>query len=125
MIRENKEMSRARAAGFGPCADYMWPEIEEVYATSDKIDKDLIMDIYWHEPGIHREILALRRELMRLVKEAGDIQCNWYGGFNKMWKIAEKMGNLNTRFEDVLSEANARKGKRDAAAKMSNKKKGE
>ena len=113
------------AAGFGPCADYMWPEIEEVYATSDKIDKDLVVDIYWYEPGIHREILALRRELMRLVKEAGDIQCNWYSGFNKMWKIAEKMGNLNTRFADVLAEANARKGARDAAAKKSNKQKGE
>ena len=55
------------AAGFGPCADYMWPEIEEVYSTSDDIDKALVVDIYWHEPGIHREVLAIRREIESMV----------------------------------------------------------
>lgn len=59
--------SLSKAAGFGPCADYMWPEIEEVYSTSDDIDKALVVDIYWHEPAIHREILALRREIETTV----------------------------------------------------------
>ena len=110
------------AAGFGPCADYMWPEIEEVYATSDKIDKDLVVDIYWHEPGIHREILALRRELARLGARAGEIRCCGYAGFNEMWEVAQKMGRLRGRFADVMAEAKARKSRRDEAAK---KKKGE
>ena len=103
------------AAGFGPCADYMWPEIEEVYSTSDLIDKDIVVDIYWHEPGIHREILALRRELARLGARAGEIKCYGYSGFNEMWEIAGKMGKLNDRFGAVMSEARARKSRREDA----------
>lgn len=113
------------AAGFGPCADYMWPEIEEVYSTSDRIDKDMVVDIYWHEPGIHREILALRRELERLGARAGGIRCRGYSGFNEMWDIAEKMGDLRNRFVEVLFDARFRMNKRAEAAKMSNNKKGE
>ena len=31
-------------AGFGPCAAYMWPEIEDCYSTSDEIDRALMKE---------------------------------------------------------------------------------
>lgn len=99
-------------AGFSPCADYMWPEVEQVYSTSDLIDKDLVVDIYWHEPGIHREILALRREIARMGRECGTV-CDGYRGFNEMWKLSEQMGKLHARFMEVIDAARARKRDRD------------
>lgn len=57
-------------AGFGPCADYMWDEIEKCYSTSDDIDRDLMVYIYWNEPGIYRDILYARWSIMAMADDA-------------------------------------------------------
>lgn len=56
-------------AGFGRCADYMWNEIERCYSSSDRIDRDLMVYIYWHEPGIYRTILEKRHEASQLASK--------------------------------------------------------
>ena len=55
-------------AGFGRSADYIWDEIERCYSSSDRIDRDLMVDIYWHEPGIYRTILEKRYEATQLAR---------------------------------------------------------
>lgn len=60
----------SRAAGFGMCADYMWDEIEACYSTSYEIDRDLMVYIYWHEPGIFRDILYARWNITEMAASA-------------------------------------------------------
>lgn len=68
MIMTKEEFDKAsEEAGFGRCADNMWDEIELCYSSSDRIDRDLMVDIYWHEPGIYRTILGKRREATKLA----------------------------------------------------------
>lgn len=57
----------SEGSGFGRCADYMWEEIERCYSSSDRIDRDLMVDIYWHESGIYRTILEKRHEATQLA----------------------------------------------------------
>ena len=93
-------------AGFGPCAAYMWPEIEACYSTSDDIDRDLMVDIYWHEPGIYREILGLRRcitnDSVRLWKNTEEYR------FPETRAYATHIADLWKRLDAVIADAKRR-----------------
>lgn len=66
MIKQEFD-NASREAGYGACADYMWNEVETCYSASDRIDRDLMVYIYWNEPGIYRTILEKRHEATQLV----------------------------------------------------------
>ena len=42
--------------GYGPCADYMWEEIERFYSSHDGIGKERAVYIYWNDPGLYRHV---------------------------------------------------------------------
>lgn len=103
----NQEFDKASTeAGFGSCASYMWPEIEECYSASDEIDRDLMVDIYWHEPGVYREILKLRRDI---ADGAVGIEMR-----AKEYRFPETRGYITylaglwTRLDEVVAEAKRR-----------------
>lgn len=87
------------ARGFGPCADYMWPEIERCYSASDRIGKELMADIYWHEPRIFCEILALRNAIMEVVKHLellAGYGCDSRENFSKVAKLYDRLDEAIT-----------------------------
>ena len=103
----------SKAAGFGPCAFYMWPEIEDVFTVDNEIDGKLLVDIYWHEPGIHREILGLRREIettvMRMSYQTKEYQ------FPEVRKGLAKLAELYGQLDQVITLAIKRAKKRKEA----------
>jgi len=103
----------SKAAGFGPCADYMWPEIEEIYSTDDAIDKELIVDIYWHEPTIHRDILALRREIEATVMRMSYLTKEYQ--FPEVRKYVNKLTNLYGYLNGAIAAAKSRARNRKEA----------
>ena len=108
----------SRAAGFGECADYMWPEIERCYSTSDRIDRVLMVDIYWHEPGIYREILALRYAIGDAAKSLAFLT-EFGSGYRFAVSIERfhEVAMLYTRLNDVITEAENRKAARGCAVR--------
>jgi hypothetical protein len=93
-------------AGFGSCAEYMWDEIEECYSTSDEIDRALMVDIYWYEPGVYREILKLRRDIAD--GEVGiEIRSKGYRFPETRGYIAH-LANLWKQLDEVITEAKRR-----------------
>lgn len=100
-------------AGFGSCAEYMWPEIEECYSTSDDIDRELMVDIYWHEPGIYREILHIRRSI---VDGADGIRFRSDGyRFPEVRGYINHLADICKRLDEVIADAKERKAKREGA----------
>ena len=100
----------SEAAGFGPCAAYMWPEIETCYQTSDEIDRDLMVDIYWHEPGIYREIIYLRQAI---ADGAVGMETRSEGyRFPEVRGHFNYIANLYKRLDAVIADAKDRKAKR-------------
>lgn len=90
-------------AGFGPCADYMWPEIERMYSTSDRISKELAVDIYWHEPGIYREILSLRYSITDLLARLA-ANCDGYR-FADIGEGIDKLTSLRNELAVAINKA--------------------
>lgn len=109
-----QEFDKASAeAGFGPCAAYMWPEIEACYSTSDDIDRDLMVDIYWHEPGIYREILKLRRiitnDSVRIWRATEEYR------FPETRAYATLIAAMWERLDEVIADAKRRAADRKRA----------
>lgn len=100
-------------AGFGPCAAYMWPEVETCYSTSDDIDRELMVDIYWHEPGIYREILYIRRSIADGA-EGIEIRSDGYR-FPEVRSYLNYLADLYKRLDAVIADAKDRKSKREGA----------
>lgn len=106
-----KEFDKAsEEAGFGPCAAYMWPEIEACYSTSDDIDRDLMVDIYWHEPGIYREILGLRQMITDAAKCLEQHSTGYR--FPEIRGRINHIANLHERLDKVIADAKRRAANR-------------
>ena len=109
-----QEFDKASAeAGFGPCVDYMWPEIEDCYSTSDEIDRALMVDIYWHEPVIYHKILKLRRD----IADGGvglEMRSEGYR-FPETRAHITWLANLWKRLDEVIAEAKQRAEAREKA----------
>lgn len=83
------------ATGYGPCADYMWPEIERIYTSSDRISRELMVDIYWHEPSIMRAILERRDEAEKIARSMVQVEDYQFGD------IRERQKKLSLVLEDI------------------------
>ena len=92
------------AQGFGPCADFMWEEVERMYSTSDLITKELAVDIYWHEPALYREIIGLRYGIARLLNALSS-QTEGYAFSDVAGAGMRKLQDLHSQLLGVIHEA--------------------
>lgn len=108
---EKQEFDRAsREAGYGTSADYMWPEIERCYSASDRIDRALMVYIYWNEPGIYRAILGKREEIDARVV-AMKAALDGYG-FAQMPKFADELKQKLAELDSYIDAALWRREKK-------------
>jgi len=100
----------SEAAGFVPCADYMWPEIEKVYTTiyeqAGDNCKELVVYIYWYEPGIHREILALRNAIEHAVSRMNYAVREY--NFPLVPRVVAEVGRHFDKLAEMIAEAKRR-----------------
>lgn len=86
--------------GYGPCADYMWEEIERFYSSHDGIGKERAVYIYWNDPGLYRHVLDLRYKINDLAVRI--CPCDGYQFLDTL-ALVSKLADLKTKLDATVS----------------------
>ena len=82
--------------GYGPCADYMWEEIERFYSSHDGIGKERAVYIYWNDPCLYRHVLDLRYKINDLAVRI--CPCDGYQFLDTL-ALVSKLSDLKTKLD--------------------------